>query len=442
VTKESSSPVSILKPADHVRSGVRLDADQYDVAMEAHRREASLRVQGRLEKENNLWWLYDAFDVEIVDSTLRPGQRFEAPCTGRKLGYWCWPGLSCCRPVLVDQPCQPGVALDPGGRDGAGDDVWIVARCAQEHVLALVAAAGVVVADVVGQDHAQVPLAGDEHLVGALSPCRADEAFRVGVHPGCLGRDRQYCRPDRGEHGVGCSGELRVPIADQVSEPASGLLQVGGKVAGQLCGPLAARVSGDPEQVHSPCPVFDDERDIQAPQRDRAVDVEEIGSQERVGVGAQEHAPGSVVPRWRRDAVHPQGLADGGGGYPVAEPAQLALDPDHAPPGVLPGQAHDQRDELVGDRRAARWPGLAPLGRSQALMPAEQRAGSHDPPSTQALGHDPVQRGEDGPVGPGHARSGVGTAQHGYLVPQREDLHVFGRRGPGQQRKPGQHGHQ
>src|SRR5579859_3266505 len=119
--------------------------------------------------------------------------------------------------------------------------------------------------------------------------------------------------------------------------------------------------------------------------------------------------------RWRRDAVHPQDLADGGGGYPVAEPAQLALDPDHAPPGVLTGQAYDQHDELVGDRRAPRWPGLAPLGCRKALMPAEQRAGSHDPPSTQALGHDPGQRSEDGPVGPGHAQSGVGPAQHGYL---------------------------
>ena len=102
-------------------------------------------------------------------------------CTGRKLGYWRWPGLSCCLPVLVDQPCKPGVALDPGGRDGGGDDVWIVVRCAQFHALALVAAAGVVMADVVGQDRAQVPLADDEHLVGALSPRRADETFRVGV---------------------------------------------------------------------------------------------------------------------------------------------------------------------------------------------------------------------------------------------------------------------
>ena len=53
------------------------------------------------------------------------------------------------------------------------------------------------------------------------------------------------------------------------------------------------------------------------------------------------------MPRWRRDAVGAQDLADGGGGHPVAEPVQLALDPDPAPPGVLPGQAHDQRDELM-----------------------------------------------------------------------------------------------
>jgi hypothetical protein len=46
--------------------------------------------------------------------------------------------------------------------------------------------------------------------------------------------------------------------------------------------------------------------------------------------------------------VAAEDLADGGGGYPVAEPAQLALDPYHTPPSVLPGQAHDQRDELVG----------------------------------------------------------------------------------------------
>jgi len=43
---------------------------------------------------------------------------------------------------------------------------------------------------------------------------------------------------------------------------------------------------------------------------------------------------------------------------------------------------------------------------------------------------------------PARTWSGVGPAQHGHLVPQREYLRVLGREGPGQQRQPGQHGHQ
>jgi hypothetical protein len=105
--------------------------------------------------------------------------------------------------------------------------------------------------------------------------------------------------------------------------------------------------------VHSSCLEFDDERDVQAGERECAVDVEKAGGQERGGVGAQEDAPGFVMPGWRRDAVGAQDLADGGGCYPVAEPAQLALDPYYASPGVLPGQPQDQRDELVRNRRAA-----------------------------------------------------------------------------------------
>ena len=163
-------------------------------------------------------------------------------------------------------------------------------------------------------------------------------------------------------------------------------------------------------------------------------------------MGSQDNSPGSVASRWRRDPVGAQDLADGGGSYPVPGPVQLALDPDHAPPRVLPCQAHDQRDKLLRDRRAARRPGLAPLRRHQppapAPAPAQQRAGSHGPPRPRPCRHDPRQRGEHGPVSPGHARSGVGPAQHGHLVPQRQYLHILSRRGARQQREPGQHGHQ
>jgi hypothetical protein len=48
------------------KARIRLSAQQYDLAMEAHRLEASLRVRGTLEKEGNLYWVYDPHDVEIV----------------------------------------------------------------------------------------------------------------------------------------------------------------------------------------------------------------------------------------------------------------------------------------------------------------------------------------------------------------------------------------
>jgi DNA-binding CsgD family transcriptional regulator len=139
------------------------------------------------------------------------------------------------------------------------------------------------------------------------------------------------------EDGVECGGELRVPVADQVSEAASGFLEIGGEVAGEPGGPLAGRVPYDPEQVHPSCLVFDGERDAQAGERDRAAGVEEICGEQRAGVSAED-------------------LADGGGGCLVSEPAQLALDPDYAPPRVLPGQADDQLDEFVRYGRAARSP--------------------------------------------------------------------------------------
>jgi hypothetical protein len=141
--------------------------------------------------------------------------------------------------------------------------------------MALVAAAGVVVADVLGQDRAQMLFTGDEHPVGALGPYRAYEALGISVHSGRLWRDGQRCDPDRGERGVERVGELGIAVPDQLGEPAPGLCQLAGEVAGELGGPLARRVPGDPEQVHPPRLEFDDERDVQAAKRERAVDMEE-----------------------------------------------------------------------------------------------------------------------------------------------------------------------
>jgi hypothetical protein len=63
--------------------------------------------------------------------------------------------------------------VDPGGRDGEGDDVRVVVWCAQVHAVGLVAAAGVVVADVVGAEnlcHQAILMNNAADAVTSLNP--------------------------------------------------------------------------------------------------------------------------------------------------------------------------------------------------------------------------------------------------------------------------------
>src|SRR5690349_17555084 len=84
------------------------------------------------------------------------------------------------------------------------------------------------------------------------------------------------------------------------------------------------------------------------------------------------------MPRWRRNAVGTQDLPDGGGGHPVPDPAQLALDPDHAPPGVLPRQPQDQGKALESagiklGSVASDITGQGPTAMIEALIDGERR---------------------------------------------------------------------
>jgi hypothetical protein len=204
---------------------------------------------------------------------------------------------------------------------------------AQGRAVTLVAASGVVVRNVLGEDRVQVALPGDQHPVSAFGADRAHEAFCVGVHPRGLRRGRQHAGSNRVEHGVEGGGEPRVPVPDQVGEPMTGLLELTGEVADKLGGPPARGVRRDPEQMHPPGPDLDHKCDIKALECDRAVDMKEVLSQQRGGVGAQEGTPGLVAVHWRRDAMSTQDLADGRGRDPVSEPTQLALDAYYSPAG-------------------------------------------------------------------------------------------------------------
>lgn len=55
----------------HRKARVRLDAEQYEVALEAHRQELPLRVTGSLEREGKIYWMYLAEGVAPVgDDTV------------------------------------------------------------------------------------------------------------------------------------------------------------------------------------------------------------------------------------------------------------------------------------------------------------------------------------------------------------------------------------
>jgi hypothetical protein len=126
-------------------------------------------------------------DGTDADHRLRPARPSaegggRGGCTGRKLCYRCWPGVSCRLLILVDQSRESGPELDPVGGDGEGQHVWVVAWCAQAHAVALVATSGVVVRDVLGQDHMQVPFPSDQQP-GKLA---LSTAWRLSPLPGFL----------------------------------------------------------------------------------------------------------------------------------------------------------------------------------------------------------------------------------------------------------------
>lgn len=125
----------------------------------------------------------------------------------------------------------------------------------------------------------------------------------------------------------------RTPNASTPSRPTGA--EGSGEVPGHLRSPGTGRTAGHPEQVDPAGAVFDDERHVQARQRHRTVDVQEIDRQDRLGLGTQERAPSVVADSWWRDTVSPEDFADGAGTGTMAQTTQLTLDPDHAPVAVL-----------------------------------------------------------------------------------------------------------
>jgi hypothetical protein len=132
---------------------------------------------------------------------------------------------------------------------------------------------------VLGQYLAQVLLVVDEQTVGAFRSCGADEPLGVGVHPGrlrCALEDRDVLR---GEDRVEGLGVFVIPVAQQVSEGAGALAEVGQEIPRELRDPDRTGMGSDSEDVHAPGAKLHYEEHIQPLQSD-GVDVEEVRGQQ------------------------------------------------------------------------------------------------------------------------------------------------------------------
>jgi len=69
---------------------------------------------------------------------------------------------------------------------------------------------------------------------------------------------------------------------------------------------------------------------------------------------------------------------------------------------------------------------VGPLPGDETAVPPEYGARCDQPVHPQVPGKEPDQRGEDRAIGPVQLGPGRGTAQHGNLVPQYQQLDVLG----------------
>jgi hypothetical protein len=170
------------------------------------------------------------------------------------------------------------------------------------------------------------------------------------------------------------------------------------------------------------------EQAAQALQGHCAVDVEEVRAEHRRGLRVQELPPRGVgVPFGRRrDLQRFEDPADRGCADPVAELEQLTLDSLVSPAVVLGGESLNGRRDLGADWRPSCPVRVGPLSAVQAAVPPQDGAGGDQLVHPRPSGQETDLRGEDRPVGPVKPGPGIGTAQHGNLVPQHEQFRVLG----------------
>ena len=88
---------------------------------------------------------------------------------------------------------------------------------------------------------------------------------------------------------------------------------------------------------------------------------------------------------------------------------------------------HDQRGELIGDRRSAELTlGVRPVSADEATVPAKEGLGSYAERRPALPRQEPAQRCEPGPIGRLEAGPRLLAAQDLELVAQHQDLDLLG----------------
>ena len=197
--------------------------------------------------------------------------------------------------VLVDYAAEHLAPLDRQVQRRAG-----LAVVAGWSLLAgLVRAVPVVMADVLAEHRPQVPLAVDQHPVGALCSCAAYPSLGNRVRARGPRRRLHYRHALAGEDCVESAGELAVTVPDQEAEAAGPGAEIHDQVAGLLGGPRTVGMGGHAQDVHPPGLHLHNEQHRQTPEEDR-VHMKEIAGQQAISLRAQERPPGGIhAPRGR-----------------------------------------------------------------------------------------------------------------------------------------------
>src|SRR6266545_1890210 len=150
------------------------------------------------------------------------------------------------------------------------------------------------------------------------------------------------------------------------------------------------------------------------------------GGQDAEGLGPEELRPRrSDVPRRRPQTPTSQHVRDRRGRDRDAEIEQLALDPEVAPSGILPGHLKDQVANLGIDGGTS-WPSTSPgrLPAHELPAPAGEGVRTDRKGGPPLAGEEPAGRGQEGPVGRAVAWSLPPPAQDPQLMAQHGDLQV------------------